>query len=120
MVHAFQAAFAAIVHTPIDDVPSSQLERTLAAAVRCGGDTVAAIAGSLLGARWGATALPVEWHDILHGRISNTKPSITSTTLARMARLAFTAGCTDGPIGDLGLRAGAGDENRTRTISLGS
>ncbi|MGB7238595.1 MAG: ADP-ribosylglycohydrolase family protein, partial [Rhodococcus sp. (in: high G+C Gram-positive bacteria)] len=27
----------------------------------------AAIAGGLLGARWGATAVPEEWLDVLHG-----------------------------------------------------
>jgi ADP-ribosylglycohydrolase len=41
----------------------------LGAAVRIGDDTdtVAAIAGALLGARWGATSVPAEWHQILHG-----------------------------------------------------
>lgn len=38
-------------------------------AVRCGDDTdtVAAIAGQLAGARWGATAIPAEWRAPLHG-----------------------------------------------------
>jgi ADP-ribosylglycohydrolase len=30
-------------------------------------DTTAAIAGSLLGARWGACAVPKEWAILLHG-----------------------------------------------------
>lgn len=43
--------------------------RALQAAVRIGGDTdtVAAIAGALLGARYGTTGLPAEWLDLVHG-----------------------------------------------------
>lgn len=72
VVHAFQAALAAAQHTPVpaeDDAPD-HLRRSLEAAVRVGGDTdtVAAIAGALLGARWGATAVPMSWRRILHGR----------------------------------------------------
>jgi ADP-ribosylglycohydrolase len=39
------------------------------AAVRVGHDTdtVAAIAGGLLGARWGYSAIPEEWLNIVHG-----------------------------------------------------
>lgn len=99
VVHAFQAALAAIVHTPVpDEQPCRHLELSLAAAVRCGGDTdtVAAIAGSLLGARWGATAVPSEWRRIIHGRITNAQPALPASALDAMARLALRGGVTDG------------------------
>jgi ADP-ribosyl-[dinitrogen reductase] hydrolase len=45
------------------------LRLALDAAVRCGNDTdtVAAIAGGLLGAAYGASAVPAEWRRVLHG-----------------------------------------------------
>src|SRR5690606_24040489 len=54
------------------------LVRAIENAVRCGGDTdtVAAIAGSLLGARWGASAVPVTWRRVVHGW-----PGLTVTEL---------------------------------------
>lgn len=63
-VTALQAAVAAIAGTPI----AGPVE-ALHAAVRIGNDTdtVAAIAGSLLGARWGASTLPAHWTDAVHG-----------------------------------------------------
>jgi ADP-ribosylglycohydrolase len=64
VIHAFQAALSVIVRTPLPGgaAPCTHLVAGLEAAVRSGGDTdtVAAIAGSLLGARWGATAVPLE------------------------------------------------------------
>jgi len=66
VVHALQTAWWAIHR-------SADAERPLPAAlelcVRAGGDTdtTAAIAGGLLGARWGASAVPSEWRDIVHG-----------------------------------------------------
>ncbi|UGT41048.1 ADP-ribosylglycohydrolase family protein [Nocardia yamanashiensis] len=62
VVHALQTAWWAITHT--DSLPAA-----LEAAVRAGGDTdtTAAIAGGLLGARWGASAIPAEWLELLHG-----------------------------------------------------
>ncbi|KQU58094.1 ribosylglycohydrolase [Rhodococcus sp. Leaf278] len=66
VVHALQTAWWAI-HRSVD------AERPLSAAlelcVRAGGDTdtTAAIAGGLLGARWGASAVPSEWRNIVHG-----------------------------------------------------
>lgn len=52
-----------------EDVQESHLRRALEAAVRGGNDTdtVAAIAGALLGAKHGGSAVPTEWRDILHG-----------------------------------------------------
>lgn len=70
VVTALQAAWAAIVQTPVpQDDPSRHLTDALAAAVRIGEDTdtVACIAGQLLGARWGASAVPQEWRKALHG-----------------------------------------------------
>lgn len=75
-VTALQAALAAITQTPqpADDsqrgsLPSRHLQDALHAAVRIGDDTdtVAAIAGGLLGARWGASAVPAEWLRAVHG-----------------------------------------------------
>ena len=62
VVGAFQAAWSAIAH-------GGTLAETLELAVRCGGDTdtVAAIAGSLAGAVYGAAALPAELTAHLHG-----------------------------------------------------
>jgi len=76
VVHALQAAWSAIVRTPVPALdpatgsfPAQHLALATEAAVRAGHDTdtVAAIAGSLLGARWGASAVPLSWRRILHG-----------------------------------------------------
>ena len=52
-------------------------------------DTVAAIAGSLLGGRWGASAMPLPWRQLLHGRRSYDEPALHSDDLETMARLAI-------------------------------
>lgn len=70
VVHAFQGAWSAITTTKVPDGdPPLHLRLALENAVRGGGDTdtVAAIAGQLLGARWGATAVPMGWTAKLHG-----------------------------------------------------
>jgi ADP-ribosylglycohydrolase len=76
VVEALQAAWCAIVTTPVpDDDPASgtfradHLRLALEAAVRGGrdADTVAAIAGGLLGAAYGASAVPGTWQLALHG-----------------------------------------------------
>ena len=76
VVEALQAAWSAIATTPVpQDDPASgvfradHLRLALDAAVRGGGDTdtVAAIAGGLLGAAYGASAVPAEWRRVLHG-----------------------------------------------------
>ncbi|MBF4766623.1 ADP-ribosylglycohydrolase family protein [Nocardioides agariphilus] len=66
-ITALQAALAAITATP--DVDCHHLQDALHAAVRIGDDTdtVAAIAGGLLGARWGASAVPWRWRRAVHG-----------------------------------------------------
>lgn len=70
VVTALQAAWSAIWHTKISlDDPEAHFRLALQAAVRAGDDTdtVAAIAGALLGAAWGRTAIPGEWQRAVHG-----------------------------------------------------
>ncbi|MGM0819324.1 MAG: ADP-ribosylglycohydrolase family protein, partial [Actinomycetota bacterium] len=70
VVAALQAAYAAVRQTPVPaDRPGAHLEAALRRAVGIGHDTdtVAAIAGALLGARWGWSAIPQRWLRILHG-----------------------------------------------------
>jgi hypothetical protein len=76
VVEAFQAAWCAIATTPmpLDDPAAGvfradHLRLALQAAVRGGrdADTVAAIAGGLLGAAYGASAVPWSWRRLLHG-----------------------------------------------------
>ncbi len=73
-------------------LPCTHLQDTLKNAVRIGDDTdtVAAIAGSLLGARWGATAVPSAWRRILHGW-----PGYRTPDLLRLAVLSADRGSTD-------------------------
>jgi len=79
VVHAIQAAWSAISHTVEDP---SQLRLALENIARSGGDTdtVAAIAGGLLGARWGTAAIPTQWRAAIHGW-----PSSTGDDLERLA-----------------------------------
>lgn len=91
VVTALQAAWAAISQTPVptQGFPCEHLVDALAAAVRIGDDTdtVAAIAGALLGARWGMSALPAEWRRVLHGY-----PGVTANRLEELAVLAARRG----------------------------
>lgn len=89
VVSALQAAWSAIATTPVPaDDPAAgtcradHLRLALDAAVRAGfdTDTVAAIAGGLLGAAYGASAVPPPWHDLLHGW-----PGLTARDLAELA-----------------------------------
>ena len=68
-VTALQDAWAAITTTDRGDGSAMHLQRGLQAAVRAGHDTdtVAAIAGSLLGARYGASSVPTQWRRMVHG-----------------------------------------------------
>ena len=94
VVTAFQAAWSSIVHTPIpEDQPSRHLQATLENAVRIGSDTdtVAAIAGTLLGAIWGSSAVPLEWKAAMHGWPGHT----TTRDLVRIAVLSLTGGSSD-------------------------
>jgi len=75
VVQALQGAWSAITRTAMPDggdlerQPGDHLRLALEAAVRGGRDTdtVAAIAGALLGARWGSSALPAPWRRVVHG-----------------------------------------------------
>jgi ADP-ribosyl-[dinitrogen reductase] hydrolase len=83
-VPALQAALAACQHTAGDgDGPTSHLEAALHRAIGIGDDTdtVAAIAGALLGGRWGASAIPSAWVEVLHGW-----PGLRADDLVRLAR----------------------------------
>ncbi|MET9491512.1 ADP-ribosylglycohydrolase family protein [Nocardia sp. NPDC006630] len=75
VVHALQTAWWAITHT--DSLPAA-----LELAVRAGGDTdtTAAIAGGLLGARWGASAVPEQWRAMLHGYPGYRAEDLTALT----------------------------------------
>ncbi len=94
VVTALQAAHAAVHQTPIpDDVPARHLRDAIEAAVRIGDDTdtVAAIAGSLLGARWGCSAVPLTWRRRIHGW-----PGYRARDLVRLAILTAKGGAASG------------------------
>ena len=99
VVAALMAAWSAITSTPVpaDDpargsFPGSHLRLALDRAVRAGHDTdtVAAIAGALLGARWGASAVPLAWRRILHGW-----PGLRSRDLIALGTLTARSGRPD-------------------------
>jgi ADP-ribosylglycohydrolase len=99
VVPALQAAWSAITQTlvPTDEPGAGRfacqhLQDALAAAVRIGDDTdtVAAIAGALLGAQWGASAVPVPWLRIVHGW-----PGLRAPDLIRLAVLTASGGRDD-------------------------
>ena len=100
VVEALQAAWCAIATTPIPADYSGagvfradHLRLALDAAVRSGNDTdtVAAIAGALLGAAHGASAVPLEWRILLHGW-----PGITAHDLVNLASAIERNGASDG------------------------
>ncbi|RJS47420.1 ADP-ribosylglycohydrolase family protein [Nocardioides cavernaquae] len=78
-VSALQAAASVIAHSPEEE---GQFQRGLHAAVRIGNDTdtVAAITGALLGARWGVGRIPKDWIELIHGW-----PSMGGEGLAALA-----------------------------------
>lgn len=93
VVTALQAAHGAIATTPVpDDVPAHHLQDTLHRVIGIGDDTdtTAAIAGQLLGARWGVSAIPFRWRRLLHGW-----PGLTGADLARLATLTVQGGRSD-------------------------
>jgi ADP-ribosyl-[dinitrogen reductase] hydrolase len=93
-VTALQAAVAAIGTTDIpEQMPCLHLQAALHAAVRIGDDTdtVAAIAGGLLGARWGASAVPWNWRRAVHGW-----PGLHAVDLVALATLTVRGGRPDG------------------------
>ena len=99
VVQALQGAWSAIVRTPVpQDDPAAgvfaaqHLQLALEGAVRGGRDTdtVAAIAGGLLGARWGASAIPLDWQRRLHGW-----PGLRARDLVRLGLCAALGGTDD-------------------------
>ena len=93
VVEALQAAWSAITTTPVsEELPARHLQLALEEAVRGGNDTdtVAAIAGGLLGARWGSSGIPARWKRTLHGW-----PGLTAHDLSRLAVLAVNGGGDD-------------------------
>ena len=91
---ALQAAVAAIVTTERagDGCRARHLQLALHNAVRIGDDTdtVAAIAGGLLGARWGASAVPWRWR-----RAVNGWPGLDGIDLVALATLTVNGGQPD-------------------------
>ena len=93
-VTALQAAWAAITSTL--DAPREfdcdHLVDALFAAVHAGNDTdtVAAIAGALLGARWGASGVPARFRRLVHGW-----PALDASDLVRLAVLTARGGHPD-------------------------
>ncbi|MGH2687773.1 MAG: ADP-ribosylglycohydrolase family protein, partial [Actinomycetota bacterium] len=93
VVRALQAAWSAIRATPVPArMPCLHLQRALERAVSVGddSDTVGAIAGQLLGARWGASAFPLAWRAVLHGW-----PGYDTADLERVAILCARGGKAD-------------------------
>ena len=98
-VTALQAAWAAITQTPVPEdapqrasYPCQHLQHALHNAVRIGNDTdtVAAIAGGLLGAYWGHSAIPLTWVRRVHGW-----PGLRARDLVRLAVLTANRGLSD-------------------------
>lgn len=93
-VTALQVAWAVITST-LDaprEFPCDHLRDALFAAVHAGHDTdtVAAIAGALLGARWGASAVPAHYRRMVHGW-----PGVDASDLVRLAVLTARGGRPD-------------------------
>lgn len=92
-VTALQAAVAAIATTEVPErMPCRHLQLALHNAVRIGDDTdtVAAIAGGLLGGRWGASAVPWRWRRDVHGW-----PGLDGIDLVTLAALTAAGGGPD-------------------------
>jgi protein-tyrosine phosphatase len=98
VVTALQAALSSLAQTPVPGgQPCRHLRVAIERAVRIGDDTdtVAAITGSLAGAYWGATAVPLEWRSVLNGRATYDTSPLAAADLDRLARLAFNGGVDD-------------------------
>jgi ADP-ribosylglycohydrolase len=88
VVEALQAAWCAIAVTVPPGAPAAgHLRLALEEAVRGGRDTdtVAAIAGGLLGAAYGAQAVPGHWRQALHGWPGLRSPGLTALATAIVA-----------------------------------
>lgn len=89
VVAVVQAAWSAITTTivPQHDPRADHLRLALEAAVGLGGSATAAVAGGLLGAAHGATALPWQWRAVLRGW-----PGLRAHGLARLAEKIVNGG----------------------------
>lgn len=69
VVSALQAAWSTIVHSSVDESSPDRYASPVMSAVRVGDDTdtVAAIAGALVGARWVRSAIPAPYLESVHG-----------------------------------------------------
>ena len=94
VVTALQAAWSAIHHTRDHGgrFDRDHVEAALERVIRIGHDTdtTAAIAGALLGARYGHSAFPAGWREILHGW-----PGLNAADLVSMSVLAVGGGRPD-------------------------
>ncbi|MGK2854329.1 MAG: ADP-ribosylglycohydrolase family protein, partial [Microbacteriaceae bacterium] len=95
VVHALQTAWWALTRAACD------LPETLEYCVRAGNDTdtTAAIAGGLVGACRGASAIPTEWKSLLHGYPGQTSVDLAATVRRVVGR----------PAGPAAPSAAAGD-----------
>lgn len=82
-VTALQAAWRSVVRTSVTGDPEGHVRSAIEAAVRFGGDTdtVAAIAGGLVGALRGTAGVPETWRRDVHGW-----PGLRLATLERLGR----------------------------------
>jgi ADP-ribosylglycohydrolase len=92
VVEALQAAWCAIATTTSSRFPADHLRLSLESAVRGGrdADTVAAIAGGLVGAAYGASAVPAQWRLLLHGW-----PELRARDLIELAASIVRGGAPD-------------------------
>jgi ADP-ribosylglycohydrolase len=121
VVAALQAAWSAIVHTAVPAelpdlglIAAQHAEHAIERAVRCGGDTdtVGAIAGSLIGARWGGSAIPPQWKLLLHGwRDAN------AADLARLAVLTVRGGRSPSGMWAAATTEGKGDAGQRPSLA---
>ena len=89
VVGAMQAAWSAITHTDVPEHdPQRHLQLALARAIEIGHDTdtVGAIAGGMLGARWGASAVPHDWVEKLHGWRDQTGEGLAALARQTLSR----------------------------------
>lgn len=96
VVEALQGAWASMrtvrLLMDVDHSEAHLLRQAIENAVRGGNDTdtVAAIAGALAGARYGASAVPATWRDTVHGW-----PGLRGPDLVRLGLLAARGGRGD-------------------------
>nr|EMP10689.2 crystallin [Gordonia sp. NB41Y] len=90
-VSALQAAASAVLQTPVvEDEPERHHLEALYTAIRIGNDTdtVAAIAGGLLGARWGADVVSAAHREAVHGWPCTNGAPTTAAVLQDLGRQA--------------------------------